>query len=221
MEKNDPHWKFSKMTKNEPFYCRPNDSTSESQPDGDAEIADTMTRLAVTRKVEDSSIDQLYSVVMGLPGRVRQYMRRVRKLRSQGLDGDKLAEELSPIANKILTDRLEAAVLVPARLAYDGKSGDKFNLSDDRLVKMTNAAMECDALLTLLAPHFLPGITCRLAISARAITLSPTLRGHISGLADVLDYGAYTKAQRGFRRQSVVEFMKREGWELPNEDEEA
>jgi hypothetical protein len=214
VENSDPYWKFTKMNKSAPIRFQTADITSVDAPEEDDPL-DPVLRVAVGRRVYDRNIDQLFSVVMGLPGRVRQYMRRVNKLRAQGLCGDQLAEDLAPLAQKILTDRLEVAVLVPARIVYDEKGGAKNRLSKDQLTKMSSAALECDALLTLLAPHFLPGVTCRLAITAKAVTTNPVLRGHMSGLADVLDYGAYTKSQRASRRHDVRVLMKQEGWELP------
>lgn len=214
MEKSDPHWKFSRMSKSDSIRFQSTDIASVDAPEEDNPL-DPVLRVAVGRRVSDRTIDQLFSVVLGLPGRVRQYLRRVNKLRAQGLCGDQLAEELAPLAQKILTDRLEVAVLVPARIIYDEKGGIKNRLSEDQLIKMSSAALECDALLTLLAPHFLPGVTCRLAITAKAVTTNPVLRGHMSGLADVLDYGAYTKSQRASRRHDVRVLMKQQGWELP------
>lgn len=184
-----------------------------------SEDDDEETKRAVAKKVESRTFDQLYSVVMGLPGRVRQYMRRVRKLQAQGLTDAKLADELSALAKKILDDRLDVVMMVPARLNHDKKTGSDKEVPEETFVKMTNAAAECDALLTLTAYYFLPGISASHALIGLRLSEHPILRTQVSGIADVIDYALFSKAQRASRQKGAREVLKDHGWDLPEPEE--
>lgn len=173
---------------------------------------DDETKKALLKKIESRTQTQLYSVTMGLPSRVRHYVRRFRKMQSQGIQDMKVAEELSPLAKKILDDRLDVAMMVPARIHYDKTKGHQLDLTDEQLSKMTFAAAECDALLTIAAYYFLPGITVAHSATASELQRHPVLRTQVSGIMDVVEYGLLSKAQRSSRQAVAKDLLRNGGW---------
>lgn len=205
-EHRDHHWKFGWMRRNDPIVSDGHPSARAKNEDQDDE-----SWRAFSKKVEARSFEQLYSVVLGLPGRVRQYMRRYRKLQANGLPDARIAEEVAEIARKILEDRLEVSFMVPARISHDKKLGVESGTMD-QLDRLSSAAAECDALLTLASYYFLPGAYTHLAILAIKLSAHPILKTQVSGVADVLDYAVVTKSQRSARQAAVRARMAAEGW---------
>lgn len=209
------HWKFSRMRRNEPVTLEKKDKDEAGDPR--IEIPDMGG--ALKKRIESQTIQQLFGIVVGLPDRVRQFIRRVRKLESKGTTGESLAEETAPLAKKILDDRIEVAVIVPARMVYDSEHGRKEGLTDEQMLRMTDAVRECDALLTLTAYYFLPGVSLEISMLVQKMAEHPIMRSQVAGVYSVVNYGAFSKARRSSRQGISRELLKQEGWAPPEVEE--
>lgn len=171
-------------------------------------------RKQITKVLEGKSLTDLYSKALGLPSRVRRYVKKVWKLQDKnGADWGEIADELAPMANKILDHRVEVITYTGIAMSRESKK-----LEDDKLMKLSMAIAEADCLLTIYSHFFLPGVTATLTGQCVKIADGGKSGYILGGVVDVVDYGKLDSADRRKRRHEAEEDMRTSGWNMPRRD---
>jgi hypothetical protein len=167
-------------------------------------------RRIIEKVLKDNPFNELYNLALGLPSRIRSYIKKVRKRQRRCAEWDNISDEVAPIAAKILDHKVDIISFVGlAAIKSDGHANEA------RVNRMVTAMRESDALLTLYSSYFLCGITAEL--TRRCCLLVACSKGiHIiGGLADVINFGFYTSQKRSSRRLKAQNDIKEYGWKLP------
>jgi len=179
------------------------------------EMIDALPRAsskAISRVMSKYDHDSLYSLAMGLPSRVRSFVKRVWKREDKfGERWDEIAYGAAEAASKILEQRLDLVLLFGLIVDQHGMP------SDERLFKMTRARSECDALLTLYCHYFIVGTSAKIASICLDLK-SPNSDQILGGLIDVIDFGRNEPVRRKRRLEAAVEAINKNGWKLPTRE---
>lgn len=207
---------LSGMARIEPIVKNRPPDTDLIDFDEDGEIVGDLPptmRKMVNKLLDTKSLSSLYSRALGLPSRARRYVKKVWKLQDKwGADWKKVSEEMSPIASKILQHRVEIITYSGLAMSREGK------LPDDKIIKLSGAMAEADAIITIFSHFFLPGMSARLASQCIALADGGKKGYVLGGVVDVVDYSIFGTAERR-KRQSVAEAdMKTNGWKMPKRD---
>ena len=167
----------------------------------------------VKKDLDGWSRSGIYSLGLGLPSRIRRYVKKVWKLQDKrNADWGRVADEMAPTAAKILDNRIEVVAITGIVVSREGR------FSDERLMKLAEALSEADALLTIYSHFFLPGITAHLAQQCSLLAQGGK-RGYIlGGVVDVVDFGRYVSVGRRRRRVEAENDMNTNGWKMPRRD---
>jgi len=170
-------------------------------------------RKRIEKLLKAYSVESIFSITMGLPSRVRSFVKKVWKRQDRWEeDWEKIGSEMSEGASKILNQRIDVVTLFTVACEREGKS-----LDTERMEKMTDAKEECDALLTIYSHLFLVGASVR--VSRLSVTFAgPDADFFLGGLLDVINYGQMDHATRRKRKADAHALIKRRGWPLPTRE---
>jgi len=164
----------------------------------------------ILKRIKGFSFEKLYSIALGLPSRIRKYVKDIWKREDKrGHGWEKIAPEMSAVASKILNQRLELVIFTSIALVEEPDAK-----TDGRLGRMTVAKDECDALLSLYSHYFTIGTSAKLAASCMKFT-GENSGFYLGGLADVVDYGLLTPGERRLLKAAAEKAIKSRGWKLP------
>jgi len=170
-------------------------------------------RKQVEKALKGKSISNLYSMGLGLPSRVRRYVKKVWKLQDrEGRSWEDISNEMTSIAGKILDNRIEV-------ITYAGIAATREGTMDPaKALKLAKSLAEADALLTIFSHLFLPGVSA--ALTGRCVTLAEGgTRGNIlGGVVDIVDFANFDSSARRKRRSDAERGMKSNNWKLPRRD---
>lgn len=171
------------------------------------------TQKQVLKRLKGVSFNRMYGDCLGLPTRVRRFIKKIWKREDKwGGPWQKIASELAPGANKILTTRMELVMYTSFALEKED-----IDVQDDRVRRMTEAKCECDALLCYYAHYFTIGVSTKLAVNATYYA-GKNADFFLGGLADVLDYGRIDASERRWRRHTALKAIEKQGWKLPERE---
>jgi hypothetical protein len=184
------------------------EETLAALPKGENKVVSKAVNRAMTRYDHDS----LYNLAMGLPSRVRSFVKRVWKKEDKfGERWDQIAYEMAPAAAKILDQRLDLVL-------FFGLVVDQYGMPpDDQMVRMTAARSECDALLTLYCHYFTIGMSAHIASTCYGLK-SPNSNKVLGGLIDVIDFGRNEPSRRKRRLDEARAEIDKSGWKLPTRE---
>lgn len=167
----------------------------------------------ILKRIKGFTFAKLYSVALGLPSRIRKYVRDIWKREDRhGQEWSKIAPEMALMAAKILNQRLELVIFTSIALVEEPDA-----MKDGRLNRMTCAKTECDALLSLYSHYFTIGSSAKLAADCTSFTGDDSAF-YLGGLADVVDYGLLTPGDRRVLQSAATKTIKTNGWKMPERD---
>ena len=165
------------------------------------------------KKLRAFSFEKLYSIALGLPSRVRRFVKHVWKREDKrGESWPKIATEMSVEAAKILDQRLDLVAFTSYALIREEDT-----IEDGRVDRMTAAKTECDALMCLYSHYLVVGVSAQLAVKCTKFS-GEEAAFFLGGLADVVDYGRITSGERRNMQLAAEKIIKKEGWKLPERD---
>ena len=207
---------LSGMSRIEPIVNDRHRATEPIEFDEDGEIVGELPptmRKKVNKLLDKKNLSSLYSRALGLPSRVRRYVKKVWKLQDKSdADWEQVSDEMAAIASKILQHRVEIITYSGIAMSREGK------LPEDKIIKLSSAMAEADAIITIFSHLFLPGMSARLASSCIALAEGGKNGYILGGVVDVVDYGRYSSSERHQRRTEAKADMKTNGWKMPKRD---
>ena len=207
---------LSGMARIEPIVNSQHKATEPIEFDDDGEIVGELPptmRKRVNKLLDKKNLSSLYSRALGLPSRARRYVKKVWKLQDKSdADWERVSDEMAAISAKILQHRVEIITYTGIAMSREGK------LPDDKIIKVSSAMAEADAIITIYSHLFLPGMSARLASSCIALAEGGKNGYVLGGVVDVVDYGRYSPPERHQRRAEAEADMKTNGWKMPKRD---
>ena len=165
----------------------------------------------INKLLKGQSTEKLFSLCLGLPSRVRSFMRRYWKRQDKwGESAEHVASDMAEAAAKILIQRMDVVMFFQFACEQEGVTPDA-----GRMTRMSAAKEECDALLTVFAYTFLMGTSARLAKLAYTFLDQQSPEFFLGGLIDIIEYGRMDPPRRRQRIESALITIKQNGWELP------
>jgi len=167
-------------------------------------------RRDIEKLINDRPFNGLYNIALGLPSRVRSYIKKIWKRQNRESNWDDIMDDMASIAAKILDHRIDVVAFVgPASI----KAKDL--ASENRIKNITSSIEETDALLTIYSSYFLCGITVDLSGKCCALADGGNRAFIVGGLVDIINFGLYTSHKRHIRKINAHKIIKDNGWKLP------
>lgn len=157
------------------------------------------------------SFGSIYDLMVGIPPRVRRYVKHVwKRSEKRKQPWERIADELAPEAAKILKHRLDVVTYTGATVA-----AESIDVPDVRLQRMTRAKLECDALLIIYAHYFTIGLSSRLYYDYLTFAGLDNAQFFVGGIAAIVDYGQMTSSERRSIQAAAMKTMEHHCWKLP------
>lgn len=172
----------------------------------------------VRKLLNGMSVDKLYNICLGLPSRVRSFVKKCWKRQEKWEEPwEKVAHEMAPQASKILNQRMDIVTLFGFVARREGLA---ISEADEKVLRMSEAMAETDALLILYSFMFTIGVTSAIGRQAHNYLMRDAEEREylLGGIIDVIDFGAIDPARRKQRQASSMSLLREHGWKLPERD---
>lgn len=204
-------WEMAKMTTGQTITAKSSSGRikSSSSKSYAAEQAEKLFKEALSAY----DIKQLLNVACGLPGRIRQHIKKVRKLQKK-FNGDwvKVAAETAEESRKIIQHKLDVYIFFPLISMRTPLTPEQVDLFTKRLT-------ESDMLLVLYAAYFVNFASPEPYLIYNNLIKSNT-RKCLGGLVDVMEFGSLSDRIKRIRKTVALTYLKEQNYELMEETEE-